>query len=187
MTLEEIYNYYGNISKAAEAVNVSRQTFHKWMRTGWVPEKQQKLYEKLSDGKLKSKNHPEQKIDSNIYIPSFRYWSDTLGMCDVHSLTYFSDREPRIRYYDPANRQLIFSSFEVKNLMQSTIYTDNNNIRLFESDIFLIEGKEIVMPRLWDFETEDMEIYLSLSSWDHGILIVGNLYEGIKDGHKRSK
>src|SRR6267142_3112148 len=125
MTIEDVYQFYGGIIKAANAVNVSRQTFHTWMRRGIIPLQQQARYEKLSKKKLKAHN-PEitQAEKSDFYFPRFRYYSNLLGMCDVHSLTYLSDRSPRILFYHPENRKLKLASFQVENLMQASCFED---------------------------------------------------------------
>lgn len=172
MNLEDVYEYYGTVIKAAEAVNVSRQTFHTWMRKGLIPYNQQQRYEKLTDGKLLAVKHPEPSPRKSAYSPSFRYYSDVLGMCEVHSLTYFSDREPRIRYYNPVNRQLTFSSFDTTHLMQSTIFIDRTGKRIFEKDVVMIDGRPFTME-LWIPEL--LEKIMSAKD----VLIIGNKFEGI--------
>lgn len=181
MTLEDVYQFYGNITQAAEAVNVSRQTFHAWMRKGFIPFNQQQRYEKLSNGLLKSEKNPSVKKNDDYYIPSFRYYSETLGMCEVHSLTYFSKREPRVRYYDPGNRQLKFASFDITYLMQSTSFIDSRGSRVFEHDFIRTDEGDFSLSDIHDHITTD------IMRASKKILIVGNKFEGHKDGHKRSK
>lgn len=181
MNLEDVYQFYGNITQAAEAVNVSRQTFHKWMRKGIIPFNQQQRYQKLSSGKLVASSYPDATKNQD-YIPSFRFWSDTLGMCKVHSLTYLSDRAPRIRYYDPVNMQLKFASFDVYNLMQSTVYSDKQNKVIFEGDILLFDEREYHFIGLQDWQMMRMIV-----NAHQQCLIIGNKFERKNNGHKRDK
>jgi hypothetical protein len=176
MTLEEVYQFYGSATKAAEAVNVTRQSFHGWLRQGFIPENQQKRYEKLTNGVLKASSIIEKPSSKHqvASFPHFRYYSETLGMCEVHSLTYFSEREPRIMYYCPSNRQLKFSSFQPENLMQSLGLLDLNNKMLYEGDMVLVEKNEFTVASMYDYE-----VLLKLNN-AHEILIIGNLFEGRK-------
>ena len=183
MNLEDVYQYYGNITKAADAVNVTRQTFHAWMRKGLIPYNQQMRYEKLSDGQLQAKRHPDSDPEKVSYIPTFRFYSDVLGMCEVHSLTYFSNRAPRIRYFDPSNRQLTFSSFDTKRLMQSTSFTDSKGIRVYEKDWLRIKGEDMI----YEYDTIWNKPLPELLKLAKEVLIIGNIFEGKKNGHKRSK
>lgn len=54
MSIQEIYDYYGTIIKAAAAVGVTRQTFHVWMRKNKIPKKYENLYQQHSKGRLKA-------------------------------------------------------------------------------------------------------------------------------------
>ena len=179
MTLEEVYQFYGNATKAADAVNVSRQTFHKWMRKGNIPLNQQKRYEKFSCGKLKSADEGiEYIINQDKYtFPLFRYYSETVGMSDVHSLSYIPGIKPRIIYYCPYNRQLKFSSFNADNLMQSTTLMDVNNKILYEGDIVRLKEKDVTLKKIYDYDV------LSLINESDEFLIIGNIFEGKQDGY----
>lgn len=182
MTLEEVYQFYGNATRAAEAVNVSRQTFHAWIRKGFIPFNQQQRYEKLSDGKLKAQKYPE-KVElgqKKTTFAKFRYYSDKFGMCDVQSLTYFGERKPRIIYYCPSDRRIKFSSFQYENLMQSSSLVDSNNVIVFENDIILLKGRELILKSLYDYPV------LDLLSKEDDFLIIGNEFERKSHGYKRS-
>lgn len=176
MTLEEVYQYYGNATKAAEAVFVARQTFHSWLKKGFIPIKQQLIYEKITKGKLKAEKDPNciKKTSKSAIFPQFRYYSDTLGMCVVHSLTYLSDREPRILYYSPINKQVKFSSFRYKNLMQHLCMKDTSNNPLYEGDIVLAAGVEEMINSIHDFASLT-RLYVV-----RDFLIIGNKFEGKK-------
>lgn len=176
MTLEEVYQFYGNATKAAEAVNVSRQTFHTWIRRGIIPYNQQQRYEKLSNGELTAKKYPEKANEDGkqLLFPQFRYYSDSFGMCDVHSLTYLSGREPRIIFYCPENRQLKFSSFRPDFLMQSTHLKDSNGKVIYEKDIIRIDKQEETLASIYDFGL------LVKIREGKNIAILGNIFEGGK-------
>jgi hypothetical protein len=175
MTPEEVYQFYGGVIKAAEAVNVARQTFHTWMRRGVIPPQQQARYEKLSKKKLKISK--AQKVNSNIYFPKFRYYSPALGMCDVHSLTYLSDRSPRIIFHNPVNRQLKMASFQIENLMQAIDFYDNNNKQLYQQDIIWIPEVRIERHIISEYAAQCMGLHAG------PFLIIGNTFEGKKDGY----
>lgn len=49
MIIKQIQDYYGNIPKAADAVGVTRQTFHRWKKQNKIPVKYLKLYKKFID------------------------------------------------------------------------------------------------------------------------------------------
>lgn len=179
MTPEEVYQFYGGVIKAAEAVNVSRQTFHRWLRRGVIPPQQQARYEKLSKKKLKVNNSAITDKLCDSYFPRFRYYSEALGMCDVHSLTYLSDRSPRIMFYSPENRQLKMASFKIENLMQELTIKDSKGTKIFEKDILLVGDVGVVINNILDFFTLDE--HFRIDDLNEAI-IVGNTFEGGKDG-----
>src|SRR5882724_1731929 len=121
MTLEEVYKHYITAKKAAEIVNVSRETFHKWVRWGRIPYKQQCLYERQSKGKLKASEEIEPI--KQIAYPAFRFWSDKHGMCTVTAITFLKSNIVRIKSMVPdVGYPLV--SFETEKLMQSTYIKD---------------------------------------------------------------
>lgn len=62
MTLEEVIEYYGNQSKVARALHISRAALTEWKKRGYVPLVQQYRLEKITKGKLKA----EDEVNLNI-------------------------------------------------------------------------------------------------------------------------
>lgn len=177
MTIDEVYGFYGTITKAAEAVNVNRVTFYAWMKAGNIPYNQQKRYEKLSNGKLiADKNLKEfaKTLKEINNFPLFRYYSEEIGMCNVHSISFFKNKSHKIVYYYPLNNQIKFSSFNAKNLMQSTKLFDSKNTLLYEGDIVLIGKKEFKFNKINDYE-----LLIAIRD-SKNFLIIGNIFEGKK-------
>ena len=53
MTLNEIWEHYDrSYAQAARSISISHGTIRLWKLKGWVPFKQQKRIEALTDGKL---------------------------------------------------------------------------------------------------------------------------------------
>lgn len=119
MTLDEVYQCFGSIAKAARAINVPRGTFYYWIKKGVIPPAYQERYEKLVKN---LKADPIRAPESSF--PRFIFFNKELGMCEVYSLTYIMDKV-RITYYDPANPKIKYSSFESKYLMQECDFMGN--------------------------------------------------------------
>lgn len=54
MTTEEVRNYYVNGYLFKKRTGMAQDSFHNWMRKGYVPINSQKKLEKLTDGELKA-------------------------------------------------------------------------------------------------------------------------------------
>lgn len=176
MTLEEVYQYYGSAALAAKAVGVSRQAFYMWMKRGFIPKWQQEKFQLLTNGKLKAHYETVSELSTNQFftLPRYRYYSDKLGMCEVKSLNFRANKSPRICYFSPINPQSLFSSFDTKNLMQATDLVDLDGNNLYEGDIIIAKNKELCFKNI------------TLLKKFHAInefLIVGNQFEGRKDGY----
>lgn len=52
MTVDDIVKYYGNQTKACEAIGLGRASFSKWLKQGYIPLVSQLRFEKQTNGKL---------------------------------------------------------------------------------------------------------------------------------------
>lgn len=124
MNTDEIYQYFGSANKAAKAIGVTRAAFYLWMKRGYIPLFQQKKFETLTKGKLKSKPLDAKKTgkkEEKIYLPLFRYNDKKYGICEVESLQFRKGRPPKITCVSSRHKHEKFSTFNSENLMQATI------------------------------------------------------------------
>lgn len=171
MTIEEVYKYFITAKKAAEVIGISRETFHKWVRWGRIPAPQQTRYEKLTKGKLKASEGPDPVRD--IIYPSYRFWDDTHGMCDVIALTFFKSHIIRIKVAIPKTK-LPLVSFETHRLMQSVYMKDAKGQLLFEKDMVFVNKRKRTLENIFDNELLEILKY-------NKFFIVGNVFEGGQD------
>lgn len=54
MTIEEVLDIYQTGYQVCKALNISKQNFTRWAKTGFIPYRQQIKLEQLTDGKLKA-------------------------------------------------------------------------------------------------------------------------------------
>lgn len=54
MTIQELKDYYGNAYKFNKATGISAQSFHNWVRWGFVPTFSQLKIERITEGKFKA-------------------------------------------------------------------------------------------------------------------------------------
>ena len=174
MTLEEVYEFYGSARRASKAIGVTRQAFYTWLKRGFIPVDQQNKYHALTKGILKADKNPKANMKLlnilAIHLPTFRYYSESMGMCHVKGLTFRKGTSPRISYCNHSNHQLSFSSFNTNNLMQLTELKDIKGIHLYEGDIILCEGEEIIFNNIYQLYDLKLDEFL----------IIGNIFEGKK-------
>jgi hypothetical protein len=142
MKIDEVYQFFGSAKNATSAIGVSRGSFYKWIDKGFIPMKQQKRFELLTKGKLKSFASESDAEDHGIYLPIFRYYDKKHGMCEVESIHFRKGKRTKIIYVTPANRGEKFSVFNKQNLMQSFGILDCDGNLVYEGDILLLKNKE---------------------------------------------
>ena len=54
MTFDDVITYYGTQSKACDALDLSRASFSKWRKQGYIPLISQLRFEQATKGKLKA-------------------------------------------------------------------------------------------------------------------------------------
>ena len=61
MTFDEVIDYYGNQTKACEAIGLSRASFSEWRKKGYIPLLSQIRFEQLTNGALQADNSQFRK------------------------------------------------------------------------------------------------------------------------------
>lgn len=142
MKIDEVYQFFGSAKNATSAIGVSRGSFYKWIDKGCIPIKQQKRFELLTKGKLKSFMSESDGEDYSICLPMFRYYDKKHGMCEVESIHFRKGKRTKIIYIKTGNRTEKFSVFNTNNLMQSFGILDCDGNAVYEGDILLLKNKE---------------------------------------------
>jgi len=184
MTVDEVCQYFGNGTKAAKAIGCERAAFSYWVKKGYIPYSSQLKFEKVTKGKLVAEPNKEIVHNSNeIFLPNFRFYNPKLGMCKVLSLTFRDGRVPMIKYFHPKKPKSILSSFDTKYLCQGTLIKDMDGAYLYEKDIVLISSEKSSEPlkRIIENITDAYKMK------DINFKIIGNSFEGVKNGYKESK
>ncbi len=52
MTIDEAREWFGNLNKVCQALNIASQNMTKWKKQGYIPWKQQFIIATLTDGEL---------------------------------------------------------------------------------------------------------------------------------------
>lgn len=52
MTIEEVIDWFGNLSQACRAIDIAAQNLTKWKQQGYIPWKQQFKIATVTDGEL---------------------------------------------------------------------------------------------------------------------------------------
>lgn len=174
MNLQDLYLHFGNATRAARALGITRQAFYLWDQRGFIPLSRQKQIEKFTSGKLKADKEIHDEIDDKvIYLPMYRYYSDDYGMCNVRSLSFKPNHVPRITFYPRLKPTLSFCSFQLNRLMMALKFRDANDQVLYEKDIVLIDNKKHEIDNIYDISCQNLDKFL----------IIGNKWEGVKDGY----
>jgi len=143
---DDLYQYFGTVTKIKDILGISRQTFYSWIERGYIPLDQQKKIESLTKGKLKALIPPPSLTDvlkgTDVCLPLFRFYDKKHGMCEVESLHFKKTGFPRIVYIDPNNKKNRFSAFSTTNLMQAVNIIDSNGKNVYERDILLLKNNK---------------------------------------------
>jgi hypothetical protein len=178
MTVDEVYQFFGSGTKAADAIGVSRSCFGRWVKNGRIPIAQQMKFEEISKGKLtaiKEEIRPSRKIfvveeDSNtVVLPFFRYYDNKHGMFPVDSILFRKGKSPKITYAPFQRKNEKLSVFNTENLMQASSLVDCDGKTVYEGDILRLKhGKKVT------FESIEMtETIKKLGKFK----IIGNIFE----------
>lgn len=168
MKTDDVYQFFGSARNASKAIGVTRSAFYKWMDRGYIPLKQQKIFELLTKGKLLADIKKEEK-EFGIYLPSFRYYDKKYGICCVKSIHFRKGKSPKITYSTNGKKVENLSVFTTKNLMQGVDVVDCEGEVLYEGDICLIKNKE-------KFIFENIEMLTKLKKLGK-FKIIGNIFE----------
>lgn len=167
MNINDIYNFYGSISKAAKAIGIADQSIFNWRKKGEIPYNMQLYYEKETNGLLVANKSNESEPYNKGTFPLFRYYDNEFGMGEVDSLTWFHSGIKIIyRCRDDKRR----TSFDQSRLMQFLSFLDKNNKLLFEKDIIRIDNEIHTIDSLENFLEYDIKF--------NNFEIIGNIFEG---------
>lgn len=175
MKIDDLYQFFGSVTKIADSLGISRNSFYKWVARGSIPIKQQEYLEILTEGKLKASKKDcynfdnEEKESTFLYFPLFRYYDKKNGMCEVKSINFRQGKSPKIIYIREKNKKQNFYSFNSETLMQAVNVKDINGKVVYEGDILLLKNKEKFI-----FESIDMIGKLKKLG---KFKIIGNIFE----------
>lgn len=177
MKLEEVYQYYGSANQACKALGLSRQSFSVWNKRGYIPILQQLRLEKLTNGKLLAdeKHAYRQEESTTIYLPCFRFYSKTHGLCMVETINFQIGKKPKIVYLVKGAKAKKLVSFSTKTLMQASGVTDIEGANVFEGDVVTASN------HAGYFVFKHIGMLDQLKGLEH-VKIVGHIYDGVEYG-----